>query len=214
MALIKCPDCNQNVSSNATQCPNCGCPIEAIRSELLSSQIVRIKKRIRFFLVVLLGILCFTLLYASVQRFLHPGYYNGYKWGTSFESIQKNYPEDADSKSNQSGDSFLRIGNQFENISNLDTIESYSFDDNKLYAVNITLFPSDKSKLNSHDIAELIVDKYNHFYGEADVSHIPTVSTKIYKWHTSKSNIVLYESSFVMIDYKDSSHSKSSEVQM
>ena len=27
MALIKCPDCNKEVSSSATVCPNCGYPI-------------------------------------------------------------------------------------------------------------------------------------------------------------------------------------------
>ena len=27
MALINCPDCNHEVSSSATACPKCGCPI-------------------------------------------------------------------------------------------------------------------------------------------------------------------------------------------
>ena len=27
MALITCPDCGKQVSSRATSCPNCGCPI-------------------------------------------------------------------------------------------------------------------------------------------------------------------------------------------
>lgn len=27
MALITCPDCKKQVSSNAKNCPNCGCPI-------------------------------------------------------------------------------------------------------------------------------------------------------------------------------------------
>ena len=29
MALIKCPDCGKEVSSFATACPNCGCPVES-----------------------------------------------------------------------------------------------------------------------------------------------------------------------------------------
>jgi hypothetical protein len=28
MALIKCPECNKDVSQMATNCPNCGCPIK------------------------------------------------------------------------------------------------------------------------------------------------------------------------------------------
>lgn len=27
MALVKCPDCGKQVSSSASACPNCGCPI-------------------------------------------------------------------------------------------------------------------------------------------------------------------------------------------
>lgn len=29
MALINCPECNQQVSSQAKTCPKCGCPISA-----------------------------------------------------------------------------------------------------------------------------------------------------------------------------------------
>lgn len=31
MALIVCPECNQNVSEFAEKCPNCGCPIDIIK---------------------------------------------------------------------------------------------------------------------------------------------------------------------------------------
>ena len=38
MALIKCPECNHSVSSHATHCPNCGCPIEAIKTVIVFSE--------------------------------------------------------------------------------------------------------------------------------------------------------------------------------
>ena len=28
MALIKCPECGQEISDQATSCPNCGCPMK------------------------------------------------------------------------------------------------------------------------------------------------------------------------------------------
>lgn len=30
MALIKCPECNREISDQATACPSCGCPIQAM----------------------------------------------------------------------------------------------------------------------------------------------------------------------------------------
>lgn len=215
MALIKCPECGQNVSSNATRCPNCGCPIESIKSAILSVQKSKVKKGLRYLLLFILGILCFTFVCISVQRLSHRGYYNGYKWGTSFETLQKDFPEDADSESNQSGDGFSRFGNSFEGISNLDALEDYNFDDNKLYSVSIMLFPTDDPDLSSHELAELIVNKYDRFYGDSESSKIPTASMRVYKWHASKSNITLYEyeSNFVMITYEDPSYVKSSKTE-
>lgn len=34
MAMIKCPECGKDMSDKAAMCPNCGCPIEEIRSQL------------------------------------------------------------------------------------------------------------------------------------------------------------------------------------
>ena len=31
MALIQCPECNQNVSDTAAQCPHCGAPVAVLR---------------------------------------------------------------------------------------------------------------------------------------------------------------------------------------
>ena len=33
MALIKCPECNHDVSEYADSCPNCGCPIGVIKKQ-------------------------------------------------------------------------------------------------------------------------------------------------------------------------------------
>ena len=32
MALIKCPECGKEISSLAKSCPNCGCPIEKMKT--------------------------------------------------------------------------------------------------------------------------------------------------------------------------------------
>ena len=33
MGLIKCPDCEKEVSTRAISCPTCGCPLGTYRSE-------------------------------------------------------------------------------------------------------------------------------------------------------------------------------------
>lgn len=106
MALIKCPECNQEISSHASHCPNCGCPIETIKAEMRSIQKKKIKRGIPVFIFVVIVLLCCIVAYPFVRKVLNPGYYNHYKWGTAIESFQKEYPEDADLKSNQTGDSF------------------------------------------------------------------------------------------------------------
>lgn len=36
MALIQCPECNGQVSSKASTCPHCGCPIEISNFEFIN----------------------------------------------------------------------------------------------------------------------------------------------------------------------------------
>lgn len=125
MALIKCPECNQEISSHASHCPNCGCPIETIKAEMRSIQKKKIKRGIPVFIFVVIVLLCCIVAYPFVRKVLNPGYYNHYKWGTAIESFQKEYPEDADLKSNQTGDSFFRVAESFEDFPDITTIENY-----------------------------------------------------------------------------------------
>ena len=49
MALIKCPECGKQISSKASSCPNCGCPITVTdkrRAEDISAEILPEEKEI------------------------------------------------------------------------------------------------------------------------------------------------------------------------
>lgn len=208
MALMKCPDCNQLVSNRASHCPNCGCPIESIQAEATSLKKSKIKQVIRFFLLFIIVALCIIAFSRLSLKLSHQGYYNQHKWGTSYESFQKMYPDDASLKSNQDSDSFLRMEHSFEEISDLDIVENYSFSDGKLYSVNVILYPSNNSDMNIRQLSKDITKKYNNFYGVADCFENGSLNTKVYKWHSPKSEITLYSSNIIMIDYKDSSHNK------
>ena len=206
MALIKCPECNQAVSTSATHCPNCGCPIETIKSEARSAQKAQIKRIVPIVFSLAIGVWFLIVWFSVVQKLSHQGYYNHYKWGTSFESFQNEYPDDADLKSNQVGDSFFRLGNSFEGIANLSTTEHYRFDSGKLYSVAVTIYSSGASNSDNRQLYKSIIEKYTHYYGKAESLDNRFSDGRIYIWHTSKSDITLYADSPIIIIYKGSSH--------
>jgi len=43
MSLIKCFECNAKVSEFAERCPQCGCPIDAIKKEKTNRYLIRLK---------------------------------------------------------------------------------------------------------------------------------------------------------------------------
>ena len=52
MALIKCPECGKEMSDKATACPNCGCPINRIKTETEQDRInTREKNKGKNFLI-------------------------------------------------------------------------------------------------------------------------------------------------------------------
>lgn len=54
MALIKCPECEKEVSDKANNCPNCGCPI-------LNSEQPKKKKNIRSLFVISMGVIVLVI---------------------------------------------------------------------------------------------------------------------------------------------------------
>lgn len=55
MALIKCPECNKEISDKAKKCPNCGFPIKRKKVRTLKKK----KKSKNIFIVFTLAILFF-----------------------------------------------------------------------------------------------------------------------------------------------------------
>lgn len=48
MALIKCPECEKEVSDSAKCCPNCGCPIKSHIRTSNSSEHINLEKQYCF----------------------------------------------------------------------------------------------------------------------------------------------------------------------
>lgn len=80
MSLIKCPECNKEVSSDAVFCPHCGKPLKAIEAEVIDNnkepeQIVNYRNEIKTYqsrrtimitIGIILAVLGFGLIIASI----------------------------------------------------------------------------------------------------------------------------------------------------
>lgn len=69
MALIKCPECGKEISSSATNCPNCGHPIAPKQQEVVEKTIIKEKKKggcltalVAVLLLFILFVIIFTVL--------------------------------------------------------------------------------------------------------------------------------------------------------
>ncbi len=61
MALIKCPDCGKDISSNAPNCPNCGRPMAAFSGKAVQTQRKGGKYEAAGFVLIVVGIVvCFV----------------------------------------------------------------------------------------------------------------------------------------------------------
>lgn len=72
MALIKCPECGEEVSEKALACPKCGCPINQTESEPQKVVVDNIdqandhtSRKLLGFLILIIGIA--VLAYAAYQ---------------------------------------------------------------------------------------------------------------------------------------------------
>lgn len=80
MALIRCPECHNDVSDQAPTCPHCGCPIkkETYYSTMEKNTIRQVNSELKGkhmfgivcgFFIVLIGVLCFVaILFKDVQQ--------------------------------------------------------------------------------------------------------------------------------------------------
>ena len=64
MALIKCPDCGKNVSSNAKSCLNCGCPIKS------GSETIELLSQVVCYAVVAAAFIVYFVVNTEVSGFI------------------------------------------------------------------------------------------------------------------------------------------------
>lgn len=70
MALVKCRECGQEISSTANSCPNCGCPTRGSADATSSSSNGCTCSVIAFIVFLFLGYLLFLLINAVGSKMM------------------------------------------------------------------------------------------------------------------------------------------------
>lgn len=201
MALIKCSECGSDVSEKALECPKCGCPIELTVKDVNENKKMHIKKiTLRIVLIVGIAFIMAILIWKIATKPDISGYYEGIKWGTSLENIEKRLDgEDTYISRNEDTNTISYIKADYDNKSGVDALIYYEFDSDMLKAINVCLTNGDESAFTDGALIDEYMNKFNDLYGEAEESLLG------YVWKTEKSEIELtyLGSNLIIINYKD-----------
>lgn len=70
MALIKCPECEREISDKANVCPNCGCPIEKVNGDTQKVEITGVKiknpARVKKYIIISVVVVLISALIAVI----------------------------------------------------------------------------------------------------------------------------------------------------
>ncbi len=193
MALIKCPECGNEISDKASACPSCGYPInksnldqsEQQNSKTITNTENNTKKTKRnIILAVVLGILILVVIMVITVR-LDSGLYNGLEYGITYEELQ-----------NKCDNSLLKLDSNvcvgeiedFYGIKGVKGIEYYEFDGaGKLGGIVIMLSSDDYS---GKELEAIVIDAFSKKYGK------PSDTSNGGKWETKKSTITASYASY------------------
>lgn len=197
MALIKCPECNQEISNHASHCPNCGCPIEIIKAEMRSIQKKKIKRSIPIFIFVVIVLLCCIVAYDSSQPFddISADFIDG---------LKEVYGEPTSDKS-ETSDGNTNIWLEWSN-DNSKISYFYSFNDNKYNLVLAYELP--ENKVPTIDTSDRNGDFRSGFWGD-DIDTIYKCETAKFATVSDDNKTIMYSGTvagheaYILYDFDD-----------
>ena len=202
MALLKCPECDRQVSDRAQCCPKCGFPVkDIIELELKTVQEkARTKHKKKIEILLAAAVLCIVAVRVIIvmRRPDTSGLYNKIAWGSSKNQIQKEYPNGTDGKGDDKENETYYLYNMKSYMDGIKAIVRFSFQDGKLY--QITFIPSlqDNSDIVEEEIPGKLEEYLDGLYGDCEKDGAT------YKWNTKKSDIEMFSyRSLVMVIYSE-----------
>lgn len=182
MALIKCSECGADVSEKASVCPKCGCPIEISIEKEKDNKKANLKKgMIVGIVIILLAIIGFGI-YKFCNRPDTSGYYNGFKWGMSYEDVKKQLGEDI--IANDEKKSVTTSIKDYEGKTGINALVRYDCTDDSLQEIYVLISNTTDSSYTDDMLVEEYTSQFDKVYGQHTGEFTNT-------WNTEKSKIEL-----------------------
>lgn len=202
MALLICPECGGKVSDKAEVCPTCGCPGSYIIVKAKEFKQKEIQSRIHKMIIIgsaVVTIIAFIIVIYAIIKPNPSGYYNGIKWGTSFDVLKQQIGDNA-TDINEEGNSIRETVYDFNEIKNVVGYVTYYFKDKKLYAIAIEVGNSEyDTGLTCIEVYKILCDNLTEMYGKGKEKNL---GIKI--WETKNSQISIYSNGIkIRLTYSD-----------
>lgn len=197
MALIKCTECGSKVSTKASACPKCGCPVDIFLEVFIKKRKVKFKKTGASIAATAIFMIIFSLGIKSFEQSNADGYYENTMWGMTVEQVQKTIKGNLTlSKDNLSA---TEIIDDYDNVEGVEALVLYDFVENSLQKVSIYLTNSGESSYTDSRLIERYEKKFNESYEKKNEDDIGTY------WKADKSNLELISLSegLIVITYED-----------
>lgn len=197
MSLIKCSECGADVSEKAVICPKCGCPVEVSLEEVRQKKKSNVKKIIIGTVALIIVALIAFGIYKFVNRADTSGYYNGFKWGMTYEQVKEQLGDEALGTDDKK---YVYINiEDYDGKEDIDALITYECIDNLLCEITIFISNGDGSSYTDESLIEDYIEELDKLYGQYEKDSI------FYVWNTEKSKIELtyFSDRLVVLNYKD-----------
>lgn len=196
MALIKCSECSSDVSEEASVCPKCGCPVEVS----VKDRNDRKKRKMKYLVIASICLVVAAIAVAGIVIFINrpdkSGYYNGFKWGMSFEEVRKKLGDEA--IINEDKKTAFTTGEDYDGKKGVTSMVLYKFEGDSLNQITLYLNNTDESDYSNDTFKKDLSKKYDKLYGKHE-------QDGLYSWMTAKSKIEMIDfgNGLLVISYKN-----------
>lgn len=197
MALIICSECGTNVSEKASACPKCGCPIEITIEKNHNSKRMRIKRIVIILTLLIVTALLSIGIYKFIKRPDKSGYYNGLKWGMTYDEVQNQLGENT--LNNPANKDVIVNYEDYEGKKNIDALASFDCTDDSLNKITLFITNGADSSYTNESLIDEFVYQLDELYGKHDTKKVT------YKWRTKKSDVELsyLPDGLIVVSYQD-----------